>query len=130
MAKKKKKKKPSGPPSKLECYRKHFKERVIERFGLEVNRHDIRDIETMIVSGRSMKIADAGHKTGHDRSVHCVRLPNNEYAGVLYDHQVQSVVTVFPRDHDCHQWFGAQSMNLQPRHIPNGWITDYVPEKD
>lgn len=69
----------------------HAKRRALERYGITLNRHDMRALVELIQSGRTEFVEHQSHRV----SVHRVPL-GTQMARVVYDRQRQTIVTFLP----------------------------------
>lgn len=78
--------------SKAESQRAHFKKRLTERYGYEINRQGQQQIVQRIQDGCAQLIK---HQTNRV-SVYHVCLEDGPMAYVVYDHQRKTLVTALP----------------------------------
>ncbi len=86
--------------TKTQACRKHFKARALERYGLELNRHDLRDIAKMIQRNSGQFI----EKQSNRITVWEVTYKDT-LLRVVYDKNRKVVVTALPfEEQDDNGW--------------------------
>lgn len=77
--------------NKSAAQRAHAKRRALERYGLEINRHQMREIVKQIQSGKAKHLLTQSNRT----SVKLVSFNNTELIAV-YDKLRKNIVTFLP----------------------------------
>ncbi len=79
--------------SKKSCQRIHAKRRLEERFGLTINRHQLRDLVLQIQSGKAEHLETQSNRI----SIKAVTV-NGQKIAVVYDRNRQNIVTFLPKE--------------------------------
>lgn len=75
------------------CQRIHAKRRAVERYSLDLNRQDLRNIVTVIQSNKATPVEKQSHR------VTVFDLTYNEVdVRVVYDKQRKTIVTFLPKE--------------------------------
>ncbi len=81
--------------TKLEAERLHAKQRFLERYGIDFNRHMRREFERLIQCYQTHLI----RKQSNETSVHDVIYEGEVYR-VVYDKNRKTIITVLPDEKD------------------------------
>ena len=79
--------------SKKTCQRIHAKRRLEERFGLTINRHQMRELVQQIHAGRAEHLETQSNRI----SIKAIML-NDRKIAVVYDCSRQTIVTFLPQE--------------------------------
>lgn len=79
--------------NKAQSQRVHAKRRLDERYGMEINRHQIRDLVAQIQSGKAEHVETQTNRL----SIKTVCF-NGVKIPVAYDKQRKTIVTFFPKN--------------------------------
>lgn len=82
-----------GGQKKAHSQRIHAKKRALERCGVNLNRHDMRELVTSIQKGHFSLLEKQSNRV----SVFKAKI-DEEYYPVVYDRQRKTIVTVLPKD--------------------------------
>ena len=74
--------------NKTQSQRVHAKHRLLERFGMEINRHELAELVNQIKSNKSEHIETQSNRV----SVHMVKF-RGESLPVVYDKQRKNIVS-------------------------------------
>jgi hypothetical protein len=76
---------------KARAQTKHAKRRAFERYGVELNRHQLRELADLIRTGKAEFVEKQSHR------VSVFRVPiGDTTARVVYDRQRKTIVTFLP----------------------------------
>lgn len=81
--------------NKTHSERIHAKRRAQERFGLELNRHQLRELVKQIQSGKAEHVETQSNRV----SIKRVKFEGSFYT-VAYDKNRQTIITFLPEDYD------------------------------
>ena len=79
--------------NKTQCQRIHAKRRAYERFDLELNRHQLRDLVQQIQNGKAEHIESQTNRV----SIKRVTFEGKKYT-VAYDKTRQTIITFLPEE--------------------------------
>ena len=84
--------------NKLQSERIHAKHRAKERFGLDLNRHDLRELVKQIQNGKAEHIETQSNRV----SIKRVKFEDKFYT-VAYDKNRQTIITFLPEEEQVYE---------------------------